>query len=228
MSYNGYRKGHWVSNALIAVLLLLLVAGVVFFFAREHFTRAKETKKEETVPPTIIEVEKIVSGEAMQEKLRAVGELVTAEYASTEAGSYETRKAAELFGEGVAVASNRNNFLYCYEGTIRAGVDFSGVTVEKDDALKQITVRLPKAKILGSELAINSFRYLDDRTGAFNPIAVASAEGVSPILKENVEKRAVESGLLTRADERARGMIGSLVEGAFGTDGYTVSVESVS
>lgn len=226
MSYNGYRKGHWISSALIVVLLLLLAAGVAFFFAREHLVRSKEPKKVETVPPTIIEVEKVVTGEAMQEKLRAAGELVTAEYASTEAGSYVTRRAAELFGQGVAVPSSRTNFLYCYEGTIRAGVDFSGVTVEKDDELKQITVRLPKAKIISSELAADSFRYLDDRTGVFNPIAVPSMEGISPILKENVEKRAVESGLLTRADEQARGMMRSLVEGVFGADGYTVSVES--
>lgn len=229
MSYNGYRKGQWVSGATIAVLALLLVGVVVFFLVREHLGGGteKQTAVEEAAP-TVIEVEKPITGESLQEKLRAAGTLVTEEYASTEVGSYESRKAAELFGQGVTVPLTRASFLYCYEGTIRAGVELAELTLEKDDALKTITVRLPKAKLLGSELTADSFRYYDEKIGAFSPIAVASPDAVNPILKENTEKRAVENGLLTRADERAKTLVAALLNGMFASDGYTVSVESAA
>lgn len=229
MSYNGYRKGHWISGATIAVLALLLVGAVAFFVVREYLgDRTKEKAVEEEAQPTVIEVEKPITGEALQEKLRAAGVLVTEEYASTEVGSYESRKAAELFGQGVTVPLNRASFLYSYEGAIRAGVELAELTVEKDDAIKTITVRLPKAKLLGSELLADSFRYYDEQTGAFSPIVIPSPDAVSPILRENAERRAVENGLLTRADERAKTLIAALLEGMFGADGYVISVETAA
>ena len=228
MSYNGYRKGQWVSSALIAVLVLLLVGGVAFYFAREHLGGRTKEKAEEKAVPAVIEVEKTITGEALQAKLRAAGVLVTQEYASTEVGSYESRNAAELFGQGVTVPLNRASFLYCYEGVTRAGVDLTELTLEKDDEFKTITVRLPKARILGTELKADSFRYYDEKTGTFSPIAVASPDAVNPILKENAEKRAADNGLLTYADESAKTQIAALLEGMFGTDGYAVSVETAA
>lgn len=221
MSYNGYRKGRLASNILIVVLLLLLTAGGVFYFTKERYDRV-ETVKTIDETPTVIEVESVVTGEIMQEKLRGIGELATEEYAYTEVASYDSRKTVELFGQNVNVPLTRSSFIYSYDGAIKAGIDFTGVSVEKDDSLKIITVRLPTARILSSELFLDSFRLYDEKNNIFNPIGVESLNDANLLLKENAEKRAVENGLLERADEQARILIRSLLESTFRIDGYTV------
>ena len=226
MSYNGYRKGHSTGTAVIAALLLLLAALGVFFFAREHFHRDEPAKPSEEAP-VIIEVKTIVTGEAVQEKLRGIGELAAEEYAYTEVVSYNRSRSLELFGQNTALPY-RNNLVYSYDGTIRAGVDFADVTVEKDDTLKHIAVRLPKAKILGSALSADSFRLFDEKNNVFNPLAVEIAGETDQLLRETAEARAVENGLLDRADEHARVMVRAVLEGAFDADGYKVLVETVT
>lgn len=226
MSYNGYRKGHSTSAVVIVALLLLLVAFGVFFVTREHFHRAEPTKPAEEAP-TVIEVKTVVTGEAVQEKLRGIGELAAEEYAYTEVVSYNRSRSLELFGQNAALPY-RNNLVYSYDGTIRAGVDFAGVTVEKDDTLKRIAVRLPKAKILGSALSVDSFRLFDEKNNIFNPLAVEITGETDQLLRETAEARAVENGLLDRADEHARAMVRSVLEGAFDADGFIVLVETAA
>ena len=226
MSYNGYRKGHWISTALTAVLLLLLVAGAAFFFLGDRILPAKKPRAAENTPTAVVEIEKIVSGDAIQEKLRAVGELTSEEYAYAETGSYETRKAAELFGQGAKVPTTRANFFYRYEGVIRAGVDFSEARVEKDDTLKSIAVYLPKAKILNSELAAGDFSVYNEKTNTFDPIGVEAAAEQVAALREEAETRAVENGLLDRADENARDLVEAMIGSAYSADGYAIRVET--
>ncbi|MCR5826291.1 MAG: DUF4230 domain-containing protein, partial [Oscillospiraceae bacterium] len=171
-------------------------------------------------PPAIVEMEKVITGESIREKLSAVGELVTAEYAATELGGYESAKAAELFGQGVSVPRTRTRFLYSYDGVTRAGIDCSAITVEKDDGLMRIRVVLPKAKLFRTELAADSFRYYDERTGTFTPIAIPDLTAVDPVLAQTVEQHAVEGGLLSKADEQACSLVSALLEGMFASDGF--------
>lgn len=227
MSYNGYRKGRGAGIGVIVALLLLLVAGGVFFFTREHYNRVETVRMTEETP-TVIEVKTIVTGEIMQEKLRAIGELATEEYTYTEVASYDRSKSVELFGQNVNIPLTRTSFIYSYDGAIKAGIDFTAVTVEKDDTLKRVTVRLPKAKILSSELFLDSFRLYDEKNNIFNPITVESVTETNHLLQENAEARAVEKGLLERADEHARALIRSVLESAFDVEGYDVLAETVS
>lgn len=225
MSYNGYRRGHWISSVIIVVLLLLIVAGGVYFLMQGRNSGVRTEKRVEN-PPAVVEIEMVVTGEALQEKLRGIGELATEEYACTEVGSYASSRAAELFGANVQVPLTRTNIIYSYDGVIRAGIDCAGITVEKDDTLKRIRVCLPAAKVLSTEFLPDSFRVYDDKANLFNPIQIASLADVNPVLLENAATHAVDNGLLERADEHARILVKTLLEGAFKSDEYIVAVET--
>ncbi len=227
MSYNGYRKGHWANTALIVVLCLLLVAGGIFYFTREHYNQIQTVRTVDETP-AVVEIETVISGEIMQEKLQSIGELATEEYTYTEVGSYDSRKSVELFGKNIGIPLTRASFIYSYDGAIKAGIDFTGIRVEKDDELKRIVVILPKAKILSSELFADSFRLYDEKNNIFNPIGVESVTDASRQLKENAENRALENGLLERADEHARAMVRTFLESAFGLDDYLIRAETAS
>ena len=227
MSYNGYRKSNRGAAVLIVVLLLLVVAGGVFFVTREHYNHVQTVRTVDETP-AVIEVETVVSGEIMQEKLRGIGELATEEYAYTEVGSYDSRKSVEIFGQTIGIPLTRATFIYSYDGAIKAGIDFTAVTVEKDETSKQIVVRLPKAKILSSELFTDSFRLYDEKNNIFNPIGVEAVTETNRVLQQNAETRAVENGLLDRADVQARALISSLLESAFDLDGYQIRTETAA
>lgn len=225
MGYTGYQKGNTLRNVIIVVLLMLLVAGGVFYFTSERY-RSSGAAQQET-PPEVIEVKTVIPGSAIQEQLRSVGELTAEEYAFTEVGSYASRRSADLFGQNSVIPLNRTTFIYSYDGTVRAGVDFTQVTVEKDDTLKRITVRLPHATLLGAELKQDSFRLFDEKNNVFNPIAVQALDAAAQTMKESAETRALEGGLLERADAQAATMVRALLEGAFDVEGYLVRVENL-
>jgi hypothetical protein len=226
MSYNGYRKGRSAGSVVIVLLLLLLVAGGVFFVTKEYYDRM-ETVRYIEQSPTVVEVKTVVSGEVMQDNLRGIGELATEEYTYTEVGSYDSRRSVEIFGQNIGIPLTRASFIYSYDGAIKAGIDFAGVTVEKDETLKCITVSLPKAKILSSELYTDSFRLYDENNNIFNPIGVEAVTETNRVLKETAESRAVDKGLLTRADEHARALIRSLLESSYDINEYDIRIQTV-
>ena len=158
------------------------------------------------------------------------GELVTenkVDGTCTEVGSYDSRRSVEIFGQNIGIPLTRASFIYSYDGAIKAGIDFAGVAVEKDETLKCITVSLPKAKILSSELYTDSFRLYDENNNIFNPIGVEAVTETNRVLKETAESRAVDKGLLTRADEHARALIRSLLESSYDINEYDIRIQTV-
>ena len=81
--------------------------------------------------------------------------------------------------------------------------------MDKDS--KTITVFLPEAEILSHEIDSESMEILDEKNGLFNSIELENFVEFEVKIKEEMEERAIENGILVKAYENAQNVIYKLI-----------------
>ena len=211
-----------------AVLLATAALALVWGLRRDKVTSVpdpavssapvKQSKKIVEVE-RIVEVEKNITGEILQDGLQEMGFLVTEEYYFTEVVTFSSVK--KLF-KTITLGITESSFLASYDGVISAGVDFEKISVEKDDAVKEIIVRLPAAEIRYLDIDPESFVLYSEKEGIGNKISMNDYNDSLIELEKNAEKKAIERGLLDRADENAEKVIANFISSLVDTAEYTV------
>ena len=96
-----------------------------------------------------------------------------------------------------------------YTHLIKAGIDLSKAQV--DVSGETITVTLPKAVIQDVVIDPDSLEFYDEKIALFNPQNKEDTVTALQAAKEDAEKNAADSDLLTTADEQARRLIQELL-----------------
>ena len=211
----------------LAVLLAFVVVGVGAFLLGRSAQRGAVLSEEESGSGVVTEHEEI-SGETIRSGMTDIGELATEEYWFTQVQTYDSSKSAQIFDLSFDLPLTRNKFVYSYDGVIKAGVDFAAASVEVDNALRRVTVTLPKARILSSEIDYDSFELYDEQKSIFNPLSVRDVNKSDSELLRSAEKDAIAKGVLTRADENAETLVVNFLRGAFEVRSYAIKVEHLS
>lgn len=207
-------------------IVTAMIAGVLLLYPNIHTEPVGDAVSEqtETPPPEhavitkevekIVEVEKEVTVETLQQGLNQMGFLMTAEYYFTDLVSYSSIK--KLFHTDIALPFTESSYMVSYDGSVFAGMDLAAAQLQKDDQQKTITVQLPNAEIQTVHIDLDSFRLLEERSGLGNPVSVQDFNSSLQELERKARKSAAERGLLDKADENARlilaRFIGSLVD----------------
>lgn len=199
-----------------ALVVVALVAGVSSMAAGKRVDKKyQETVQEYTDKIKMLEdeQEKIVriytnvSTEVdlnlLETEISELAELATVEYRYTDAGRFSDGKA--LFG--VTIPFLKKSFTAKWEGVIKAGIDLDGVECEVDEENGVLTVLLPETKILSHEILNDTIETLDETKNIFYPISVDDVRKFDAASKQEMEKRAKESGLLTQARANAENVI---------------------
>ena len=177
----------------------------------EVIVREKEVEK-------LVTVEKEITSEILRDGVREVGVLVTDEYYFTEVVSFSSIKKLWKLDLGITETS----YLASYDGVVRAGVDLSGAEVVKDDALMRITVTLPAASIQSVDIDPESFQLYSERSGLGNPLSAEDFNNSLVELEATARQKAVERGLLERADGNARVLIRNLIGALVDLNAYSL------
>ena len=166
------RLAAGIAAALAALLLLLVIVG--------------------------LGIRSVVLSESKSTKLgfENIGELATQTAYCTSVNV--TEGSRELFG--VTIPFTQSKYIYSYDIVIKAGFDFTEIEWEIKDTA--ITVRLPEAKILSSELKWESFKQ----------IKMEENNEALKNLVQNAETDAVANGLLDNARSNAE----TILRGFFG------------
>ncbi|SES22981.1 hypothetical protein CCYS_09905 [Corynebacterium cystitidis DSM 20524] len=154
-----------------------------------------------------------------------IAELSVEEYIFTNVGKRENAGRV-LFGRNVPLTGN--SFLLTYSGVVKAGVeDFEAVEVRIDDEAATIDVTVPRVKVTSSEIDPDSITVYDQSMNPFNQIEMQDFSNFIAEEKRVAEQKAVEAGLLERAEDRVKMLMVSHVEALTGgtqQDGYAVKV----
>ncbi len=150
--------------------------------------------------------------------LRDIGEL------ATQAGYFTTvqtiRKSRDVLG--LEVPGTRSNYVYSYDGTIKAGVDFSKVEMTVDDAAHQITITFPKFQILSTEIKEDSFVLYNDGSNPFTSLKIEDVNRGNAELKKNAQETALKNGILENARTNAELLIKGFLAGMYDMSVYEV------
>ena len=168
--------------------------------------------------PGPIVVEKEVAAETIQEGLNDIGQLITEEYYFTEVVRYSSIK--KLFNIELGITAS--SFLASYDGVVTAGLDFTGIRIQKDEVDKAILVTLPKAQILSVDIDPDSFELYSEKEGLGNPISMEDYNASLTELENSAREKAVKLGVLDRADENARRVIQNFIAGLVDPSAYSV------
>ena len=182
--------------------------------AQEVIVREKEVEK-------LVTVEKEISSAILTDGVRELGLLVTEEYYFTEVVSYSSVKTLWKF----ELPLTESSYLVSYDGVVRAGVDLSRAAVEKDEENKRITDTLPEASITDTDIDPQSFRLYSEKSGLGNPITAGDFNNSLIELETTAREKALDRGLLVRANENAHALVRNVVGALCDLNEYTLVFE---
>ena len=213
------RKVRRIAAVVAAVLVVALVGYLCFRSYQsaekkylqtieELKDKLEEVKKEaEDGIAAYEKASKEVDIGVIQTEVKEIGELATVEYLYTDANRFSDPR--RIFGFNIPFTTK--SFIVKWDGIIKAGIDVGEVTLELNEEKKEIIVGIPEAQILSHELDENSFETLDESSGLFNPIKVEDVHALEAVGKEAMEERAVENGLLEKADKNTQEVLANLI-----------------
>ncbi|TWT05432.1 DUF4230 domain-containing protein [Planococcus sp. CPCC 101016] len=143
----------------------------------------------------------------IQERVVELSELATLKYEYSKAMVNRDSKNIPLtdirFAETIKLIE--------YTGYMKAGSDLSKVDVTYDEVSNQVTVRLPKAKILDNVVETENMKVEDVKGNIFpDPPTQQIIEDIN-IEKKKFEEEKISQGFLTEADKRTEEVLKSFL-----------------
>ena len=188
---------------IIAVIIIILLCAVLVY------TR-KEAKSNYVSDEKITEI-----------GFENIGELATQSVTTTTV-RVET-KDLKLFN--VSILLTQSKYIYTYNTTIKAGINFSDVKWQlgdTDDTSHNIYVDIPEVKTLSADIDLDSFKVLHEENNIFSPITLTEHNDSLIQLRENALSDAINSGLYDRALDNAKTILTSFISQVYPSNEYNI------
>ena len=142
--------------------------------------------------------------------LEDVGELVTQ---TCHTVVLEDSREARSFFDLFEIPFTESRQIFSYDFDVDASIDFSKIEIENiDDNKKEITVKLPHAKIFKTVLLPNTFKSYLDSSSLFSRIDLTEHNEALLKMESSAETQCLASNLLQRADENAQLLLSAMIK----------------
>ena len=163
----------------------------------------------------------IITSSTIVEQLNGLSELVTQEYTYHNA---DRRESSETWIFGWTRPFSSNSILITYDGTIKAGVDFSKIEINVTEATKTIIIKIPESTITDNNIPQDSIEVLEVKNGLFNEVTFDNYNDFVSEQKVVMEQKAIEQGLLEKANVEAKALIENFISVIPGIENYHVVI----
>ena len=188
---------------IIAVIIIILLCAVLVY------TR-KEAKSNYVSDEKITEI-----------GFENIGELATQSVTTTTV-RVET-KDLKLFN--VSIPLTQSKYIYTYNTTIKAGINFSDVKWQlgdTDDTSHNIYVHIPEVTTLSADIDLDSLKVPHEENNIFSPITLTEHNDSLIQLRENALSDAINSGLYDRALDNAKTILTSFISQVYPSNEYSI------
>lgn len=168
------------------------------------------------------EINVVVTSDTIEQQLSSIRELVTQEYVYTNAAKKES---SESWLWGVERPFSGKSILITYDGVVKAGVDLSQAEITVNEQTRTVTVTLPPSEITENNIPQETIDVVEIKNGLFNDVTMENYNEFVAEQKLAMERKAIDQGLLTKADQEAKALVRSILSVLPGMDGYTLVVE---
>jgi len=150
--------------------------------------------------------------------LKDIGEL------ATQAGYFTTvqtiDKSRNLFN--IVIPGTQSRYVYSYDGTIKAGIDFSDIGLDVNDEKHVITVHFPEFRILSTEIDEDSFILYNDGANPFTTLHLEDVDKANAELKKTAQESAIKNGIFENARANAEVLVKGFLASIYDTNVYTI------
>ena len=194
------RGGHLLRRLMTLVVFAALVAVIVW------------------MAPSVFSEKTQVSSETVEMELKNIGEL------ATHAGYYTNvqviKSSRQIFG--VDIPLTQSQFIFSYDGVVKAGVDFADIEIGVDEGRGQIVVTLPEVKVLSNEIDLDSLEIYDESNNIFHPLNIDDINVSLIEMQEESEAKAIENGLLESARANAEALLRGMLAGFYDAQDHVI------
>lgn len=218
-----------ICAAVCVVLIIAIIAVIIVGLTREKKPAAVpaplkvETPTERVVyrdVERIVQVEKQIECEMIEDGLRDMGMLITGEYYFTGVITYTSAK--ELWN--MKLPFTESGYLVSYDGVVSAGVDFTALKISENTDTGTIVISVPKPVVHSVDIDHESFTLYSEKQGFGNPISASEFNDSLIDFEHTAVENAAEKGLFDRAEANARSIIKNFAEGLIAGDGRSVAI----
>ncbi len=204
----------------LSVIAIALIASLVLIIGynadKKDAARQDATIVSEEPGPKEPKVLVTVNVETIEDGLKNMGTLITQEYYFTQVETY-TKEMKVL-----NIIPSSSGFTYSYDGTVTAGIDFEGITMEKDDETKTITVTVPASQIQSVNVDTSTFKVYSEKDSLWNPMKITDYNVSLSEFENAAKEKALKSGILQKSDEQAKTLISNFIGNFPSASGYTI------
>ncbi|MCL2107230.1 MAG: DUF4230 domain-containing protein [Oscillospiraceae bacterium] len=161
----------------------------------------------------------VVNVSSLQQRIVSIGELATVAYDYTNVVDSQDSLAIK----GWDVPLTKKSFIVVLDGTMKIGIDASGISVDADEEEKAVLITILSAKILSHEIHEKTLRVLDEKSGLFNPVHIEDYTTLAALQKQAMEDKVSEGDMFARAESDAVKMLRTLIDEIVPAE-YTVTV----
>lgn len=190
-----------IKKILIFAFIIVLVMTGGFFGGVKFQNRA------------VANSEPIIFSDLIANKLTGISEYSSLEYLYTNVGKFEDQ--GDFYGWKVPLTTK--SFIITYDGVMKMGI--KGEDIHIDVEGNQIIVAIPPAEILSHEIKEETVEVFDQTRNIFNQIRIEDYTNFAVDRKKEMEKKALENGLLEEAQERAEQQLTLFIRSIVGADG---------
>ncbi len=213
-----YKNYIYIGISVVAVIaMIVLLAGYNKEKAEEEeveYASSSELSLEKKE-----DVKIATSTETIQDGLANMGLLITQEYYFTQVEKYTKEKKLLNF------INSSSEFIYSYDGAVLAGVNFEDIKVEKDEETGTITINVPPAEIQTVTIDKDTFKIYSEQESLWNPLKLEDYNVSLKSFEDAAKKKAIDNGILDRADEQAKALITNFLGNNPYTSKYKVAFE---
>lgn len=201
------KKGYsflkkYLTKEVIIIILGMILVGVIGLSIGSHFFSSSKTTKL---------------------GFEDIGELATqSAYCSTVS---DPQKSRTLFG--MEIPFTQSKYVYSYDTIIKAGIDFTQVKWSINETDKKITVKIPKVKILSSQIDYSSMKIYHEDESVFTPFSLSENNEALKELKKAAEKDAISNGLLDNAESNAKQILTSFFGNVYSLEEYKIEFKRI-
>ncbi|MCR4750322.1 MAG: DUF4230 domain-containing protein [Lachnospiraceae bacterium] len=163
----------------------------------------------------IVKEEVTIDTQILEDGFRRMGQLISEEYYFTQVEEYSSSKKILFF-------DSKAGFTYSYDGVVSAGIECDDVVIKKDDEKKTLTIKLPQAKIIGVDIDFDSFKIYEEKEGLWNKLDMSSYNTSLKAFEDAAKEKALQKGILNKADENAEKVIATFVDSLIDNEEYKI------
>ncbi len=169
------------------------------------------------IAPFVTTHEKVTSN-GVNQRMEDIGELATQVAYVTVVNKDVSQ--ADLFGINIPLTDSQ--YIFSYDVTVKAGVDFASIDISADEETKVVTVTMPEAKIFSTAIDLDSLEIYDESSNIFNPLKISKINANQQAMAEQGTEKALKMGILEAAQENAEMLLTNMLYMSYPSSEWTI------